>query len=112
MPFASALSTEADSVMAVAECTGYLRWDGPVDLALVFFTPHHRKKARAISAKVTEQFAPRCLLGCPGETVIGTGREVEGGPALCVWLARWRERVELTPFHLGLEETSEGHSLL
>ncbi|MBI3409153.1 MAG: FIST C-terminal domain-containing protein [Planctomycetes bacterium] len=112
MPFASALSIEADSGKAVDECAGGVNWDGSVDLALIFFTPQHRKKAGRIAAKVIERFAPRCLLGCPGETVVGTGREVEEGPALCLWLGRWRERVELTAFHLGLEETSEGHSLL
>ncbi len=38
---------------------------------------------------IAERLAPRCLLGCVAESVIGNGREIEGGPALSLWLGRW-----------------------
>lgn len=112
MPFNSTLSTNADAHAAIDECLTLAHWTGPVDLALAFFTPHHRKKAAQIAERASEKLSPRCFLGCPGETVISTGREVEQGPALCLWLARWPGEVEVTPFHLTVEETSEGYSLL
>ncbi len=112
MPFSSTLSTESATSAAVAECLARAEWQGPVDLAMVFFTPQHREAALEIAQTITESLKPRCLLGCQGETVVGNDREVEGGPALCLWLGRWTEEVELTPFHLTMEETSEGFTLL
>jgi small ligand-binding sensory domain FIST len=112
MPFCSHLSTQADTGRALDECLLKANWNGPVDLALAFFTPQHRKGAARLAEQVSERLGPRCFLGCPGETVIGTGREIERGPALCLWLGRWAEEIELTPFHLTVEETSEGYSLL
>src|SRR5688572_11205906 len=112
MPFAAHLSTVADSLAALDDCTKHLGWEGAVDLAVVFFSPHHRKAAEGLAMSIQERWRPRALLGCPGETVIGNGREVEGGPALAVWLGRWGGEVQMTPFHLTVEETSEGYSIL
>ena len=39
-------------------------------------------------------------------------QEVEQGPALALWLARWSRPVRQTPFHLALERTAAGLSLL
>src|SRR5205807_9792034 len=61
---------------------------------------------------LAERLAPRCLLGCVAESVIGGGREVEDAPALSLWLGRWERPVALEPFHAVLERTSEGPSLL
>jgi small ligand-binding sensory domain FIST len=47
-----------------------------------------------------------------GESIVGNDREIEGQPALSLWLARWTARVEATPFHLTLERTPEGLSLM
>jgi len=52
------------------------------------------------------------LLGCPGEAIVGDDREIERGPAISLWLARWNEPVQIEPFQLTMEETSEGYSLL
>ena len=59
------------------------------DLALAFFSPHHTAAAAILAGEIHRQLGPRCLLGCVGETVIGNEREVEGGPALSLWLGRW-----------------------
>jgi small ligand-binding sensory domain FIST len=79
---------------------------------MVFYAPPHRASALAIAQVVTAALKPRCLLGCQGETVVANDREVEEGPALCLWLGRWEEEIELTPFHLTMEETAEGFALL
>jgi small ligand-binding sensory domain FIST len=112
MPFASVLSTGPTTRAAVADCLAQLAWQGPVDLATAFFSPHHRETALEIAQSVSAALKPRCLLGCQGETVVGNDREVEQGPALAVWLGRWAEEVELSAFHLTMEETSEGSTLL
>jgi small ligand-binding sensory domain FIST len=112
MPFSSVLSTEPTTRGAVADCLARINWQGPVDLAMAFFAPHHRESALEIAQTVSAALKPRCLLGCQGETVVGNDREVERGPALCLWLGRWSAEVDLTPFHLTMEETSEGFSLL
>src|SRR5204863_6597085 len=39
-------------------------------------------------------------------------REVERKPALTLWLASWARPVEQTVFHLTLEDTSDGYSIL
>lgn len=112
MPFASVLSTQPTTQAAVDDCLARSHWQGPVDLAMVFFSPAHGASALAIAQAVSSALRPRCLLGCQGETVVGNDREVETGPALCLWLGRWQEEIEVIPFHLTMEETSEGHALL
>ncbi len=113
MPFAAALSKLPDTAQALAEVGDALagQLERP-DLALVFFSAHHAAHAQRITAILTERFAPRALLGCVGEAVIGNETEVENAPGLSVWLGQWREPIELETFHLVLERTSEGHSLL
>src|SRR5436190_10203202 len=100
MAYSSKISTAPDTQSALDECMAGLAWTGPTDLALVFFSPHHRKQAEHIAEFLYGRLQPRSLLGCPGETIIGSGREIEKGPALSLWVARWGEEVEVTPFHL------------
>ncbi|HYT88395.1 MAG TPA: FIST N-terminal domain-containing protein [Gemmataceae bacterium] len=114
MPFAAALSTEANSRTAFeALCTQTLKpLGGPPDLALAFYSNHHRDSVADLVKQAAEILQPRCLLGCPGEAIVGNGREVEDGPALSLWLGRWTKGVTLTPFHLAHEPTPEGHSIM
>lgn len=114
MPFAAALSTLGRTAEAVEEaCTRALEgWSGAPDLAVVFFSPHHAGEAEGFAPRLRERLGPRRLLGCVGESIVGNDREVEGRPALSVWLGRWTGPVELEPFHLTVEQTAEGPSLL
>ncbi len=114
MPFAAALSTASDTVRAIEEVCGRARenLNGPPDLVLVFFSPHHVQNTEAIAATLRQRLSPRCLLGCMGEAIVGNDREIEQQPALSLWLGRWSEPVELEPFHLTVEPTPEGYSLL
>jgi small ligand-binding sensory domain FIST len=114
MPFTAALSTEAETNRAVAEVCQLAReqLSQPPDLAVVFFSVHHASNAQFLAESLPKELMPRCLLGCVAEAVIGNDREVERGPALSLWLGRWANRVEMTPFHLGMEQTSEGPTLL
>jgi small ligand-binding sensory domain FIST len=114
MPFASVASTQANTQAAVQDCVAQAReqFGGAVQLALAFFSPHHRKEASRLAEILSADLKPQVLLGCPGETIIAGDQEIEKGPALALWLARWPGQVQLSPFHLTMEQTSEGLSLL
>jgi small ligand-binding sensory domain FIST len=114
MPFAAALSTAADTGRAVIEaCSQALeQLRGKPDLAFVFFSTHHAEAARALNAAAWQTLQAGRLLGCSGESIVGNDQEIENGPAVSVWLARWDRPVQETPFHLVLERTSDGPTLL
>jgi small ligand-binding sensory domain FIST len=77
----------------------------------VFFSPHHLEAAAEISSRV-ETLGARALLGCVGEGIICNGREVEQEPAICIWTGKWPHAVKITPFHIDLEQTPDGFTLL
>jgi small ligand-binding sensory domain FIST len=114
MPFAAALSTASETPQAVDEVCSQVRAQlaGAPDLVMLFFSTHHAGAAKAIGAAVRERLAPRCLLGCVGEAIVGNDREVERAAALSLWAGQWSVAVRLDAFHLALERTSEGISLL
>ena len=114
MPFAAALSTKADTPQAVEEVCTQVRGklDGPADLAFLFFSPHHREATHTLPTAVHSRLEVRCLLGCTGESIVGTGQEVERRPAISLWAARWAAPARLDPFHLELQQTADGVSLL
>src|SRR5581483_8092905 len=114
MPFGAALSTRPDTEPALAEVLSVAgdALGGAPDLALLFYSPHHQSALATLADGLRAQLGARWLLGCPGETIVGGDREVEQAPALALWLARWPAPVEITPFHLAIERTSEGDALL
>ena len=112
MPFASFLSIAGDTKTAMNEVCQGAEVHGPSDLAILFYSHHHATEVEHLARETQKRLRPRCLLGCPGETVVGNDREIEAGPALALWLARWNAPVDLTPFHLAVEETAEGYSVL
>jgi small ligand-binding sensory domain FIST len=113
MPFAAALSTARETGRALDEVCerAATPLGSPPDLAVAFFTPHHSPAADETVRRLG-QLRPRCLLGCVAETVIGNDREVEEGPALALWLAKWRGAVQPEPFQVSLEGTADGPSLM
>jgi small ligand-binding sensory domain FIST len=114
MPFAAALSTSKDTTRALDETLKQVSaaLPGAADLAMVFFSPHHANAADTIASELQQRLAPRCLLGCNGEAIVGLDQEIERAPALSLWLGRWSQAIEVEPFHLELERTADGYSLL
>ncbi len=114
MPFLSLSSTSPSTSAALDELAARFAddWSGGVDLAIVFFSKEHIKNAKLVVDRLRPLTSARTLLGCPGETIIEGGRELEGSPALSLWLAKWPGEVSLTPFHLTFEQTTDGASLL
>jgi small ligand-binding sensory domain FIST len=113
MPFAAALSTRSDTAQALEEAQEAVgnELSPEADLALLFFSPHHRRDLEPLLARARERLRVRHLLGCMGEAIVGNDREIEQQPALSLWLARWSAPVRATPFRLELEQTPEGPSL-
>ncbi|MBO0713478.1 MAG: FIST C-terminal domain-containing protein [Acidimicrobiales bacterium] len=109
--FAAALSEHPDTAQAVGEAVGQvadaLRPDTPgqglpsdttsPDLALLFVTPTHADQLEQAAEVVRATLSPSVLIGCSAESVVGTGREVEQGPALCLWAGKVGQ---VSPFSL------------
>jgi len=114
MPYAAALSVLTPTAQALDEvCAAVGAQLGPAaDLVLVFFSPHHAEAAETIAATLSERLQPHCLLGCIGESIVGGDQEIEHRPAISLWAARWHGKAQLEPFHLALEHTPDGPSLL
>jgi small ligand-binding sensory domain FIST len=113
MPFAAALSTAGPTSQAVQEVCEQIRSQlgGDGELAVLFFSTHHARAADVLMQTVRERLSPRCLLGCVAESVIGNDREIEGSPAVSLWVSCWAHPVRMNPFHLVLERTADGPSL-
>lgn len=113
MPFAAALSTAADTARALAEvcdaAAGQLA--RRPDLACAFFSPHHAGDGELIASTLTERLGTTNVIGCLGESVVGTAREVEQGPAVSLWLAEFGGAVGVETFHLNPDQGREGPTL-
>ena len=57
----------------------------------------------------TASWAAECLLGCTGESILCNQREIEGQPALALWLAHL-PGTTLLPMHLEFQPTQDGGS--
>lgn len=91
MRWASALSEETDTRKAAQDAASRVAADlggVPPDLALVFFSTHHRANPAAVAEALAETLVPEHIIGCSAGGIIGAGREVEERPALSVTAAR------------------------
>ncbi len=113
MPFAAALSTLADTPRALAAVAedAMAQLGGRPDLACVFFSPHHAGDGEAIAATLADRLGTESVVGCLGESIVGTGREVEQQPAISLWLAAFGGVVEVETFHLNPDDGREGPTL-
>ncbi|MGH3059343.1 MAG: FIST signal transduction protein, partial [Gaiellaceae bacterium] len=78
-----------------------------IDLAFIFLSPAHLDEAEAAADAVREELAPRHLLGCVAEGVVGRVRELEEGPAVAVW-AGALPGAEIECFHAAAVQTDDG----
>jgi small ligand-binding sensory domain FIST len=105
------LSTLESARDAAAQAVREVRSGPPgwaeVDLAFVFFSPAHLDEAEAGAEVVRAELAPRHLLGCVAEGVVGRVRELEEGPAVAVW-AGVLPGTEIECFHAAAVQTDDG----
>ncbi|HWO70527.1 MAG TPA: FIST N-terminal domain-containing protein [Actinomycetota bacterium] len=108
MRFGAALSEAPAAARAGAEAAreAAARLGAAPSLAVVFASPHHADEAAELLAAVREAAGVERAIGCVAEAVVGGPREVEGGPAVAVWLAELPG--EVRTFGLGFARTSEG----
>jgi small ligand-binding sensory domain FIST len=103
------LSTAADARAAAAEAALLAREPliaATPTLAVLVTSPHHARDARGV-LEVVHQFAqPDALVGCVAEAVVAGRREVEGEPAVVVWLAALPQPAET--FHIEFLRTGPG----
>jgi small ligand-binding sensory domain FIST len=106
------LSTAESTVAAAAEAArSAAAGDGAgADLAFLFLSPAHLDGAADAVATVREELAPRHLLGCVAEGVVGGRRELEQGPAVAVW-AGSLPGAEIECFHATAVDTDEGATI-
>lgn len=76
---------------------------GPVDLAVIFVSPHYRNSYSEIPKQIMRGLDCKTLLGCSAAGIIGGGREVEHRPAVSLSAARL-PGVNLKPFYAGIGE--------
>ena len=109
----SALSTASDWGQAVAEvCDGALgQLDGTPDLAVLFVSADRAGVCGQIAEEVCDRLGTDRLMGCTGESIVGTQREVEGQTALSLWLAQMPD-TEILPMHLTFQRTAEDGSIV
>jgi small ligand-binding sensory domain FIST len=88
--FASALSTEPESARAeqqvLAQVREQLQGRSP-DLCVVFVSHHYGAALEELGQRLSRAVGAKVLVGCTGESIIGTEREVEQEPALSLWCA-------------------------
>jgi small ligand-binding sensory domain FIST len=109
MRIGAALSTDLDPAKATTEAVEEARvrlGETEVSLAVLVISRDHAPFAEVASKALRVEVGPERVIGCVAETVVGGDREVEGGPAVAVWLASLPEPVET--FHMEFLRTSEG----
>ncbi len=107
--FITAFSTSEDIDAAVEQVCAEIRLQlaGAADLALVFMSSHFAERAEQIAAAVCDAARTENVLGCTGESIVAGDQEIEGQPALSVWVAQM-SGVRVRPIHLAFERTPDG----
>ncbi|AGA26240.1 FIST signal transduction protein [Singulisphaera acidiphila] len=106
MKCVSALSTTTNTEAAIQEVVdraAELMEGEAADLALVFASPHHAAGLEKMTEAIRSRHLGRHVLGCTGESIVADGQEIEGSPALGLWVARL-PNVDLKPLRLTFEE--------
>jgi small ligand-binding sensory domain FIST len=102
------LSTVPDARAAAAEAASLAREPlaATPTLAVLVTSPQHAAQAAGVLDAVHEVAQPDALVGCVVEAVVAGRRELEGGPAVVVWLAALPRPAET--FHLEFIRTPSG----
>ncbi len=112
--FAAAISEHPVAAQAVGELSGAVleQLDGArPDLLVAFISPHFGGAAEDIGGVLRAVLEPRALIGSTNAAVCGSGREVEGTPAIAVWAASFAATTVRT-VRLDVDEYSDGTTLL
>lgn len=113
LAFASAVSALPDTSAAVADAAARAcaQLQNPADLAVVFVSHHHAANFGTLAAQIKDATGAKDLLGASGEWIVEGDREIEGAPALAIWLASL-PGIRRYPMHLQFIQTPEGSSFV
>ena len=73
------------------------------DLICLFFSPHYASALGELVETLQRELAPRVMVGCMGEGVIGPFEEYENASVVTLWAAQL-PGVRIVPFHLTFHE--------
>jgi small ligand-binding sensory domain FIST len=108
--YAAALSLHPTPVEAVGEVAGEIqeRFDGArPDLLVCFASADHVGAFEDISGGLRKLLEPEAMIGCTAGAIAGGSREVEDGPALSIFAARFGAG-RADQFHLEAAQTGDG----
>lgn len=111
--FASALTRQGNAQAAADDLIKSIRAQlGParIDVAFLFISAQHADQAESLSQDLRTALAPVTLVGCTGEGIIATGREIESGPAATLWAAHL-PGVLIQPLRLSFSSVHDQFSL-
>jgi small ligand-binding sensory domain FIST len=101
MRIGAGVSTSPSAAMAAADAArdaaGSLE-GRDIDLAFLFLSPQHLDNVEDAAAALRDELAPRRLVGCVAQGVLGRSRELEEGPGAAVW-AGSLPGAEIETFH-------------
>ncbi|MET1001300.1 MAG: FIST N-terminal domain-containing protein, partial [Acidimicrobiia bacterium] len=108
--YAAALSMHPTPVEAVGEVAGEIleRFEGArPDLLVCFASSDHVGAFEDISGGLRKLLEPEAMIGCTAGAIAGGSREVEDGPALSIFAARFGAG-RADQFHLEAAQTDDG----
>jgi small ligand-binding sensory domain FIST len=110
---AAVLSEQPDAREAArAVCREALEQLGATPhLAMAFVSFHHQERFDELGEILAAELAAPCLAGCTGESIVAGDREIEGAPALALWVAHL-PGTTLTPGRLEFQATPDGGTFL
>ena len=114
MQFHVAIARESGAVQAAQTLVASVHEAfGPTspDLVCLFFSPHYANASSDLVETLNRQLAPRVMVGCMGEGVIGPSEEYENASVVTLWAAQL-PMVRLVPFHLTFHEKETQASYL
>jgi small ligand-binding sensory domain FIST len=109
----SGLSTEADTGVAFRAAASAARaslGSAGAHLCMVFASRAHLDLIEEGLDEVAATLVPDHLIGCCAQGVVGSGREVEQGPAVSVWAASLGDG-EVDSFHLVARPVDDGAAI-
>jgi small ligand-binding sensory domain FIST len=110
--FASSLSRLTDAEGAVAAIASEVRTalgELRPDLVACFVSHHHGPAIEELGPRLARELHAKVLIGCTGESIIGSAHEIERGPALSV-LAAVMPGTTVQPFAVHSEGGDEGET--
>jgi small ligand-binding sensory domain FIST len=111
--FAAALSTLEHAHAATGEVSAaaMAQLGTKPDFAVLFASSHHREALGEIAERICQATNCQSLIGSTGESIVGGDREIEGEPAVSLWLASL-PATTVKLMHLEFDSTPDGGSFI